>query len=241
MFVGIEIIPNWHPFFVHFTIAMLTVGPVLYLLAFIAGGSWRAQSLTTATWLLWIGGAITIFTLLFGWQAFNSVTHDGPSHRAMLDHRMFALITGGLLLVSLGLLYFFRAASRPSPIAAVALVAMTGMLMATGLKGADLVYRHGLGVMSLPKGGAHDHGAHNHEANGHDHEENAAVKGVAEEKDDHDHDGHDHGAHDHDADKSNADKGSADKKTAKPVEAEAPKPREEDTPHEHGPGEDHAH
>ena len=199
--MSIEIIPNWHPFFVHFTIALLTVGTVLYLVSFVVSPPWRSGSFTTATWLLWIGGLMTVFTLLAGWQAFNSVNHDGPSHLAMLDHRMFALITGGLLIISLGLLYHFRRKGGPSPIAAVALVIMTGMLMVTGLKGAELVYRHGLGVQSMPEGGAHDHSAHDHSAND------------------------DHGT---------------DEKRMENPKLE-PGITSEEQPHEHPPGEDHAH
>ena len=51
-----EIIPNWHPLLVHFTVALLSVAVVLHLLVLLAlpqrlQGEWRI----VARWSLWIG------------------------------------------------------------------------------------------------------------------------------------------------------------------------------------------
>ena len=42
---------------------------------------------------------------------------------------------------------------------AIMLIA-TVLLASTAWRGGELVYRHGMGVMSLPDSGEHDHGAH---------------------------------------------------------------------------------
>ena len=41
----IEILPNWHPIFVHFTVALLTVAVALYLLVRILPASGVRQEL----------------------------------------------------------------------------------------------------------------------------------------------------------------------------------------------------
>ena len=143
----------------------------------------------------------------------------------MISHRLYAIITAGLMVVALALMVVplnRRAAAAevhgPSPLVAVVLAAMTVMLVVTGLKGAELVYRHGLGVQSLPKSGAHSHGenAGHADEDGHEHEHGdkhgAAVPEVHKHEDGaaHDHapgdeatpdkaeaEGHDHEGHDH--------------------------------------------
>ena len=42
------------------------------------------------------------------------------------------------------------------------MVVATGALSATGFKGAELVYRHGTGVMSLPDSSGEGHAGHAH-------------------------------------------------------------------------------
>lgn len=202
--MSFEIIPNWHPFLVHFTIALLMVGTVLYLLSFIKNASWQAGAFTAARWMLWIGAGMTGLTLLAGWQAFQTVVHDGPSHITMLSHRLYAFITAGLMVVALALMVVpfnepdaAAEVKAPSPLVAVVLVVMAVMLAVTGLKGAELVYRHGLGVQSLPKSGAHSHG----DNAGHAHEDGDKQGAAAPEA--HKHEAgktHDHGGHSHDGD-----------------------------------------
>lgn len=74
----IEIIPNWHPLIVHFTIGLLVTGAAL----FAAGALLRrpaGRPLTaTARSNLWIGTAFAIATVAAGLQAYYSVAHDDP-------------------------------------------------------------------------------------------------------------------------------------------------------------------
>ena len=82
--MDIEIIPNWHPILVHFTVALLSISGLLYL----AGRALKnANLLLVARWNLWIGAIITIGTVLAGFYAYNTVAHDAPSHAAMTDHK----------------------------------------------------------------------------------------------------------------------------------------------------------
>lgn len=160
----IEIIPNWHPFFVHFAIALLVIATLFHVVAaFNSKSTNYYQFENVANWNLWIGALIAIITVVAGWFASNSVEHDTPSHLAMMEHRNWAIGTTALFLLLA--FWSFRRARKALPITwliTLPLIIASGMLGATGWLGGELVYRHGLGVMSLPDTGEHDHGAHAH-------------------------------------------------------------------------------
>lgn len=193
----IEIIPNWHPVFVHFTVALLAVAGLLYLIVILSGDwKYKQSALKVAEWNFWIGSAMTIVTALTGWYAYNTVAHDTPSHIAMTEHRNWALAT----LVVIAVLAIWTGRNRVSggklslPFAALIAI-MLGLLGSTAWHGGEVVYRHGLGVMSLPKstGDGHDH-AH---GNGYGDDEKKSDK--AKTQQDHN-DGktvHDHSTHKH--------------------------------------------
>ena len=146
--MAIEIIPNWHPIFVHFTIALLSISALLY----VAGVALKKPNiLMIARWNLWIGVTMTVGTLLAGFYAYNTVVHDGPSHVAMTNHRNWALFTASaFFLLALWALWKQRDTKTVSPVFAGLMVLAAGLLAVTGYKGGEVVYRHGLGVISTP-------------------------------------------------------------------------------------------
>lgn len=172
----IEIIPNWHPVFVHFTVALLSVATLLSLGSYVVSSdSVRDQLRLVARWNIWIGSVFVVLTVITGLYAYNTVAHDTPSHLAMTDHRNWALATSGLFLViAVWLAKTVRAGKVSGGLFVAILLVATGLLSVTAWKGGELVYRYGLGVMSLPKadthghadGEQHDHGAE--KATGHD-------------------------------------------------------------------------
>ena len=164
----IEIIPNWHPILVHFTIALLAIATLLFVVSAVAGrgrGQGRAMPgvEATANWNLWLGAVLTALTIAAGLQAAGSVTHDDAAHLAMEDHKLWALSTAGLfmLLALWNVVRVRRSQGIGIAFVSLMLVALVG-LAGTGLRGADLVFRHGLGVMSLPQV-AGESGEHQHE------------------------------------------------------------------------------
>lgn len=192
----IEIIPNWHPIFVHFTVALLTVAALLTVVAvpMSAGSSLRAQMEVAARWNLWLGLGFAIATVFAGWIAYSTVEHDDVSHLAMRGHRNFAMTT-----LSIYLAVFFWSVTRawtgkrPNAAFALLLLLATGLLGATAYRGGELVYRYGLGVMSLPNPAGHAHALANKDAaaepgHPHQHEESTA----AGSRPDHPQGGHDH-------------------------------------------------
>jgi len=97
----ITILPNWHPIFVHFSIALFAIAVLFYFIRLILpnGHAWKAQWLTMANWSLWSGCIITLATIAAGIYAYNTVAHDAESHIAMTLHRNWALPTAALFLV----------------------------------------------------------------------------------------------------------------------------------------------
>ena len=206
--MAIEIIPNWHPLLVHFTIALLSVSVVLFLAeSFIRKWPLHIQLVTVARWNLWLGALAAIATVIAGFDAFNSVPHGSEAqHLAMLDHRKWALSTAGLFIIlaiwSLSASLRGKADFRKSKnLVFVSLMAVAGLMLATtGYKGAELVYRHGLGVIPMQVGMAaghnHSHGGAEH-GEGHDMKMDMNMEGM-EHDDESSESGHEHtGDHPH--------------------------------------------
>lgn len=169
----IEIIPNWHPILVHFTVALLLTATVLFVAAHLASNPSTALSLTTAArWNLWIGVGLTVITVATGWNAFNTVEHDDPAHEVMVDHRNLAFTTFGLFLLLAAWSFLrYREGQQRKWIFVILMLVGSGLLAATAWHGGELVYRHGLGVMSLPDTSGEGHA---HE-NGHDHDHEPGI------------------------------------------------------------------
>lgn len=154
----IEIVPNWHPIFVHFTVALLTTSVIFFVLAgMLKAHKWHGQWLNVAHWNLWLGVLFSIATGVAGWLAYNSVSHDTPSHVAMTDHRNWAIATLSLFFpLGLWSIWRYRANKGPVLVFILPMLVAVGLLMSTAWRGGEIVYRYGLGVMSMPK--ADDHG-----------------------------------------------------------------------------------
>ena len=157
----IEVLPNWHPVFVHFTIALLSMAVIFNVLKIILPSGHHYQKALTilAKSNLYIGLAFALITAIAGWFAYNSVNHDTPSHLAMTEHRNIALIT--LALFAVLTLWSLFLKSKTSILFVILMVVAGGALSATGWMGAEAVYRYGLGVMSMPKVSGEGH-AHQH-------------------------------------------------------------------------------
>ena len=160
-----EIIPNLHPVFVHFTVALIIVSTALFIFAkFLKGKCSDKMILNTAYVNLWLGTFITIITVVAGLYAYYTVQHDNPSHAAMTNHRNWAFITSSLLIVPLILsIINYRKKTHYTASFIITLVIASGLLLTTAYKGGEVVYRYGIGVMSLPQtqgDGGHDSHSH---------------------------------------------------------------------------------
>jgi uncharacterized membrane protein len=139
----------WHPIFVHFSIALLTVATGFYLLTrLFRKAALRGQWISVAEWTLWVGFVFTACTVLFGWIAFNTVSHDSDAvHELMEGHAQLGLITfGGFAVLTLWSARHRKSGSYPSWQFIGLMLICFGLLATTGWRGGDLVYRHGLAV-----------------------------------------------------------------------------------------------
>ena len=193
----IEIIPNWHPIFVNFTVALFIVSMLLHIVALLAPNApWRGTCLAAAQWNLALGSVFALITVGTGLNAYYSVAHDSPSHAAMTDHRNWALATAGII-VGLALWQWTQRHrdTRPNFLLAITLVLAGGLLSVTAWKGAELVFRYGLGVMALVEAEGPGH-SHEHDTGEHDLPETAPTQEPAPSSPAaHDHGAHDHGGH----------------------------------------------
>jgi uncharacterized membrane protein len=108
--------------------------------------------------------------VLFGWLASNSVNHDEAGHAAMLLHRTWALATLLALTVVAGLdAWRHKVEATPSWPFTGAVILASALVASTAWHGAELVYRHGLGVIAVPAQVENDDHAHGHEDTPHEH------------------------------------------------------------------------
>ena len=168
----ITILPNWHPIFVHFSVALLSVAAAFHLAShFVSKPALATQWTIVARWNLWLGIGLTLLTVAAGWYAYYTVDHDTPSHVAMTVHRNWAMGTFALFLgIAAWEYYLHRHAQGKGWLFTGLLIVAATLLISTAWHGGELVYRYGLGVMSLPKsegaGHAHDHGDGNTQSHG---------------------------------------------------------------------------
>ena len=165
----IEIIPNWHPIFVHFTVALLSLSVICFVIQRpLAETIIGDNFLIVARYSLWLGVLMSIVTVIAGWDAYNTVNHDDLSHAAMTEHRNWGLATFALF-AFLGLWWKIVSGidEKASLIFILCLLIGAGLLGSTTYKGSQLVFKFGLGVQSLPS--KDDHTAGGLHGDGHDH------------------------------------------------------------------------
>jgi uncharacterized membrane protein/ketosteroid isomerase-like protein len=178
----IEIVPNWHPVFVHFTLGLLLTAAALFAAGGLLAAPAAVQATVAARWNLWIGSAFGVLALAAGYRAYYTVAHDAPSHAAMLIHLKWAWAGLLLFLAAAALAWRERRRDRgASAVLALLLAAGTAALLVTGYLGGENVYRHGLGVMRLPAaaGPGHDH---SHDDGGHSHDGEATAASGSKQK-----------------------------------------------------------
>ena len=176
-----QIIPNYHPMVVHFPIALTIIAFLLSIAAYARRSHPVSAQLAAAghftLWLAAIGAAAAV---LFGWLAYNSVNHDDAGHAAMLLHRAWAIPTAiGLILLASWDAWKYRVNELISVPMLFLLFLLSQAIAVTGWLGGEVVFRHGIGVLSLPSSEISEHGQH-HEHGGKDAAEHA--HGMSEDK-----------------------------------------------------------
>jgi uncharacterized membrane protein len=146
----------WHPIFVHFTLALVSVSVLLFVAVRLTSNiEWRGRLVAGAELNLWGGTALTVLTVIFGWLAFDSVPHEDTAHGDMELHRSLALATFGWFAVLASFsAWHRRQVHYPSITFLTAMaIGLVGLLL-TGMRGGELVFQHGLGVASATASGS---------------------------------------------------------------------------------------
>ncbi|HHF0527001.1 TPA: DUF2231 domain-containing protein [Legionella anisa] len=150
----IEVIPNWHPIFVHFTVALFTVSAILYAANYLASYTrWETNLFViefeiVARWCLWLAAFSTIATVSAGFYAFYTVKHGAMAHTVKVIHRNWALATASaILLMAFWSIWRYIKAQKPTLTFLIALFIVQMLLLTTAWYGGELVYRYGYGVL----------------------------------------------------------------------------------------------
>jgi uncharacterized membrane protein len=144
------IIPNLHPLFVHFPIALIPLSTALFIGSIVIPYSnWKEKLYTASLLNLWIGTAISTLTIGTGLWAAKHIGHTEVSHTVMETHQYWGIATGLLLLLlTLWSINTFRNHQTLKKTFLIGLIIATGMVTRTGWLGGELVFRHGVGVLS---------------------------------------------------------------------------------------------
>jgi uncharacterized membrane protein len=144
----IDILPNWHPVFVHFTVALLPTAAVLFAASSLTRTRpWSGRVLTAARINLWCGVVVSLLTVAAGFFALSHSVHTDSQLAVAQIHRRAALVT---VLIWWGLaLWDWRIVAKGlRPHLFFVLLALSALLplARTGWLGAELVFRHAVGV-----------------------------------------------------------------------------------------------
>ena len=149
-----NLVPGWHPFVVHFPLALVVTATALLSAARMLRREELVATLATVgTWNICLGAIAALFALATGLAAVFGLHVSLAAHQSISLHLKWAIFTT----VALLLLAVWRGAgsaqnSRPSWIFVSVLAAITAALIVTGYRGGENVYRHGVGVFMIEQG-----------------------------------------------------------------------------------------
>jgi uncharacterized membrane protein len=134
-----------HPVAVHFPIAALLLG-----LAAEAAGRWTrrwAWLPEAASALLWFGTLAVWVSLGLGLLAEETAPHVPSAWRTLNAHQRYAYWTAGVF-SALSIARWLRWDRKSPALFLAAWLAGAGLLLATGYEGGELVFKHGMGVVT---------------------------------------------------------------------------------------------
>lgn len=165
---GLSSAHNLHPMVVHFPIAFWVAATGAWLLAVARK---RDEAWRFGLWLHLLGVLGATAAVAFGFWATNKMGHDSPGHDLVHVHRDIMLWATGLALTVTALGWWKRTAKLRVPLTAMSVVLVS--LLAVGAdRGAELVFRYGMGVaQEAPPEPTHTHSHDDDHGEAHQHSE----------------------------------------------------------------------
>lgn len=137
----IEFFSGLHPFFVYFTIGLLSTSAILHLVGyFLQKQDSKKAVQNMALWLLWGGAGVTVLAIASGFWAYSAPAPDDTTDLAVKGHRNWALGTSILFFALAGWTWSFVRKGKMIPFYFPTLLLVGAVLIGiTGWKGGDLV------------------------------------------------------------------------------------------------------
>jgi uncharacterized membrane protein len=141
-------VPGWHPAIVHFPLALVVTAACCFSVAHVPRASRIAETLAiVGTWTLGAGALGLLFALGTGLAAVIDLHVGDAARLAIASHVKSAILTAVLVLCAA----VWRATgvaqgARPSCGFMLVMWLATSSLIVTGYRGAQNVYRYGVGV-----------------------------------------------------------------------------------------------
>lgn len=166
---------HWHPILVHFTFALLFLAPFFFLVSMLGPDhGWGKAMLIAGRAFLWTGVLITAITIWAGFIAMWHADVGQEVHHHIHDHRNWAIGTA-IAFVLLGIWSFidWKRGMTEGWLFVILSFAALGLLVVTGYKGGELVFKHGVNVHSSSENGnpnqSRQDGAEDQSSGGHSH------------------------------------------------------------------------
>lgn len=180
IFPGLTHAPNLHPLVVHFPIVFWVTAAIAWAFATFHENERVWQF---GRWLHVSGASAAVIATAVGFWVTDRMGHDSPGHDLIHVHRDLMLVATTLSILIAALGWWRRGPDKKWRIGLTTASLILVSVMTLGAdRGAELVFRYGIGVAGDPpphtQGHDHDHG--------HEHEPSSSSPG-----------GHDHGSHHH--------------------------------------------
>lgn len=156
IFPGLAHVPNVHPLFVHFPIALWLVAGLFCVIGSLRQ---RGDLFAAGRWLLYLGALGAAVAVGTGLWAADTMGHDSPGHELVHVHRDLMLAASGIGLTATTAAWVLR--KRQS---AGARWGFTALALATigADRGAALVFQYGIGTAAQAPPAVEDVDNHDH-------------------------------------------------------------------------------
>lgn len=143
-----------HPYVVHFSVALVLMSVLLFLIATVARRrAWAAELLTVARWNLWIGSGFALASIGTGFVDYLSARCDLDTIAATVLHRRSGAAMWWSSLIASVAVYRTRHRA-PGPVLTAWLLLVAAAALTATLLGSGLTYDRGLGVSGMQPDGA---------------------------------------------------------------------------------------